>query len=79
MNKTVALTMLALAAASLGENVYDVRDERQNCKKRILSKEEKEKIQRDYKNTLHAYNINGEIIEAPNKKTARKIYNNRKR
>lgn len=73
------LTALMFAAAMSNERVYNVgviRMPKQN--KNPMTPERKKEILEKMEKELHDFNINGTIIRARNRKTAIKIYNNRK-
>ena len=73
------LTAYMFAAAISDKKVYNVgviRIPKQN--KNPMTPEREKEILEKMEKELHDFNINGTIIRARNRKTAIKIYNNRK-
>jgi len=81
MRSGYGMLALMMYAAAMGDpRVYGAsRREPKPIRKKLepMTPEREKKILADMDSRLHDFNINGEIIRAKDKKTAKKIYSNR--
>jgi hypothetical protein len=72
-------TLMMYAAMDGGRGLFSNPNDptRLAARKKVMTEEDKKKLHRRLDSEMHEFNINGEVIVARDKKTAKKIYQNR--